>query len=70
MQYLIGLGILVAMIVYPILFCWCSYKLTGDHLCDGEYGFLGGFMFAYIFPLAIAMILALPLVIYQSIFGG
>jgi len=68
--YLQGLAVLILGIAYPIIFCWASEKLTGDNLCDGEYGFLGGCVLAYIFPLTIALILFIPYIIGIELFGG
>lgn len=69
LNYLIGLGIMVGFVVYPIIFNTIWHKLTGEDMMDNNAGLIGYMFMPYVLTMAFVMILAMPLIIGKGIMG-
>lgn len=67
LNYLVGLGVILGLIAYPIIFNTTCHKFTGEDMMDNNAGIFGYIFAPYLFAMAFLMILMLPLIIGKII---
>jgi hypothetical protein len=69
--YIKGLLAIIAFIGYPFLFNWVATKIFPNYdPMNNNYGAIGALFLPYVLTLAVLLILLMPLLIGQELFGG